>query len=30
MAVVPDRARQAFRILHVGFVVDPILAGLDS
>jgi hypothetical protein len=21
MAVVPDRARQAFRILHVGFVV---------
>jgi hypothetical protein len=30
MAVVPDRARQAFRILHVGFVVAPILAGLDK
>jgi hypothetical protein len=30
MAVVPDKARQAFRILHVGFVVAPILAGLDK
>jgi hypothetical protein len=30
MAVVPDRARQAFRILHVGFVVAPVLAGLDK
>ena len=30
MAAVPDRARQAFRILHVGFVVAPILAGLDK
>jgi hypothetical protein len=30
MAAVPDRARQAFRILHVGFVVLPILAGLDK
>jgi hypothetical protein len=30
MAAVPDRARQAFRILHVAFVVAPILAGLDK
>jgi hypothetical protein len=30
MAVAPDRARQAFRILHVGFAVAPILAGLDK
>ena len=30
MAAVPDKARQAFRILHVGFVVAPILAGLDK
>ena len=30
MAAVPDQARQAFRILHVGFVVAPILAGLDK
>jgi hypothetical protein len=30
MAAVPDRARQAFRILQVGFVVAPILAGLDK
>jgi hypothetical protein len=30
MAAVPDRARQAFRILHLGFVVAPILAGLDK
>ncbi|HSO53814.1 MAG TPA: hypothetical protein VL330_13920, partial [Actinomycetes bacterium] len=30
MAAVPDRARQAFRLLHVAFVVAPILAGLDK
>ncbi len=30
MAALPDRARQAFRILHVGFVVAPVLAGLDK
>ena len=30
MAAVPDPARQAFRILHVGFVVLPVLAGLDK
>ena len=30
MAAVPDRARQAFRILYVGFIVAPILAGLDK
>ena len=30
MAAVPDRARQAFRILQVGFVVAPVLAGLDK
>jgi hypothetical protein len=30
MAAIPDRARQAFRILHVGFVVAPVLAGLDK
>jgi hypothetical protein len=30
MAVVPDRARQAFRILQVGFIVAPILFGLDK
>jgi hypothetical protein len=30
MAAVPDRARQAFRILRVGFVVASILAGLDK
>ena len=29
-ATAPDRARQAFRILHVGFVVAPVLAGLDK
>ena len=29
-AAVPDRARQAFRILHVAFVVAPVLAGLDK
>jgi hypothetical protein len=30
MAAVPDKARQAFRILQVGFVVAPVLAGLDK
>jgi hypothetical protein len=30
MAAVPDKARQAFRLLYVGFVVAPILAGLDK
>jgi hypothetical protein len=30
MAAVPDQARQAFRILHVAFVVAPVLAGLDK
>jgi hypothetical protein len=30
MAAAPDRARQAFRILHLGFIVAPILAGLDK
>jgi len=30
MAAVPDRARQAFRILQLGFVVAPILFGLDK
>ena len=30
MTAVPDPARQAFRILHVGFVVAPVLAGLDK
>jgi hypothetical protein len=30
MAAVPDRARQAFRILRIGFVVAPVLAGLDK
>jgi hypothetical protein len=30
MASVPDPARQAFRILHAGFVVAPVLAGLDK
>ena len=30
MAAVPDRARQAYRILHVAFVVAPVLAGLDK
>ena len=30
MAAVPDRARQAFRILQVGFIVAPILFGLDK
>jgi hypothetical protein len=30
MAAVPDPARQAFRILHAGFVVAPVLAGLDK
>jgi len=30
MAAVPDQARQAFRLLYVGFVVAPILAGLDK
>ncbi|HEV2824406.1 MAG TPA: hypothetical protein VG035_04270, partial [Actinomycetota bacterium] len=26
----PDRARQAYRILHLGFIVAPVLAGLDK
>jgi hypothetical protein len=30
MAAVPEPARQAYRILHVGFVVAPVLAGLDK
>ena len=30
MAAVPDPARQAFHILHAGFVVAPVLAGLDK
>ena len=30
MAAAPDRARQAFRILQVGFIVAPILFGLDK
>jgi hypothetical protein len=30
MAAVRDPARQAFRILHAGFVVAPVLAGLDK
>jgi hypothetical protein len=30
MAAVGDPARQAFHILHVGFVVAPVLAGLDK
>jgi hypothetical protein len=30
MAAVPDRARQAFRILQLGFIVAPILFGLDK
>jgi hypothetical protein len=30
MAAAPDRARQAFRILYVGFIVAPVLAGLDK
>ena len=30
MAAAPDRARQAFRILHLGFIVAPVLAGLDK
>jgi hypothetical protein len=30
MAAAANPARQAFRILHVGFVVAPILAGLDK
>ena len=30
MAAVPERARQAFRILYVGFIVAPVLAGLDK
>ena len=30
MAAAPDRARQAFRILQVGFIVAPILFGLDT
>jgi hypothetical protein len=30
MAAVPDRARQAFRILYVGFIGAPVLAGLDK
>jgi hypothetical protein len=30
MAAAPEPARQAFRILHAGFVVAPILAGLDK
>ena len=29
-AAVPDKARQAFRIMHVAFVVAPVLAGLDK
>jgi hypothetical protein len=30
MAAAPDRARQAFRILQVGFIVAPVLFGLDK
>jgi hypothetical protein len=30
MAAAANPARQAFRILHVGFVVAPVLAGLDK
>ena len=30
MAAVPEPARQAYRILHAGFVVAPVLAGLDK
>jgi hypothetical protein len=30
MAAAPDHARQAFRILQVGFIVAPILFGLDK
>ena len=30
MAAVPEPARQSYRILHVGFVVAPVLAGLDK
>jgi hypothetical protein len=30
MAAVPEPARQAYRILHVAFVVAPVLAGLDK
>jgi hypothetical protein len=30
MAAVPEQARQAYRILHIGFVVAPVLAGLDK
>jgi len=30
MAAVPEQARQAYRLLHVGFVVAPVLAGLDK
>src|SRR5215212_6279680 len=30
MAAAPEPARQAYRILHVGFVVAPVLAGLDK
>jgi uncharacterized membrane protein YphA (DoxX/SURF4 family) len=30
MAAVPDPARQAFRILQLGFVVALVLAGLDK
>jgi hypothetical protein len=30
MAAAPEQARQAYRILHVGFVVAPVLAGLDK
>ena len=30
MAAAPDHARQAFWILHLGFIVAPILAGLDK
>jgi hypothetical protein len=30
MAAAPDRARQAFRILQLGFIVAPILFGLDK
>jgi hypothetical protein len=30
MAAVPEQARQAYRLLHIGFVVAPVLAGLDK
>jgi hypothetical protein len=30
MAAVPEQVRQAYRLLHIGFVVAPVLAGLDK